>query len=308
MPRPRKYNNDAEKQKAYRDRAKRNELALLYDIGERVRRPVLRYPGSKFKIGGWIVDQFSAHQIYVEPFSGGAAVFFRKTPSSVEVLNDLNGDVINFFSVLRSRAEELIRSIQLTPYSRQEYKNSFEPSDEPIEKARRFYVRLWQGFGGSLFEDTSWRYQTNSKRGTSFVDVDWNETDHLWQAAKRLKMAQIENDDAFRVIQRFDTDGTLFYVDPPYLPATRSPRRAEAMYSHELDESAHIELAKVLTAVQGMVVLSGYPSDLYHDLYSGWRYLERSATTNGNSTRIEGLWLSPKLVDAHYPLFKSAGL
>ena len=105
--------------------------------------PPVRYLGSKWQLADWIIAQMPPHNIYVEPFCGGACVFFRKAPSALEVLNDLNHDVINFFDVLRTQLEEFMRQIEFTPWSREEYERSFEPAGDSMERARRFYVRSW---------------------------------------------------------------------------------------------------------------------------------------------------------------------
>ena len=117
-------------------------------VHHRVTRPPIRYHGGKFRIASWVISHFPAHECYVEPFGGGAGVLLQKTPAPFEVLNDLDGEVVNFFRVLRERPGELVRVIQLTPWSREEQRLSFEPASDPLERARRFYVRSWQTHGG----------------------------------------------------------------------------------------------------------------------------------------------------------------
>lgn len=310
MPRTKQYSTNAERQKAYRQRkarAKRNENALqITAFSERFRRPILKYPGGKFRLASWILDQFPAHTSYVEPFCGAASVFFRKPPSYIEVLNDLDSDVINFFDVLRSQPDQLVRAIALTPFSREEYWRSFtSPDPDPVEKARLFFVRSWQSFGAISKTDRSgWRYDYYDRGdGRKALTEEWSDIDRLQVAATRLKMALLEHDTAINTINRYDTPETLFYVDPPYLPDTRSLRRRSTTYNHEMTRDDHRELANVLTNVQGMVILSGYPSQVYDELYPGWKALTRTATTNGNSTATEGLWLSPNLLEKHCQLF-----
>lgn len=308
MPRTKKYLSSAQKQKAYRERKKRekrNEEALLYtEFDTSIKRPVLRYPGGKFKISSWIIDLFPEHECYCEPFCGGASVFFRKYPSKFEIINDLNSDIVNFFDLLRSKPDELIRAIELTPYSREIHNRAYHAKrteTDPIQRAVNLYVSLWQSFGTGVGKTNSgWRYQHTDNRGTTIVDNDWNNTERLYLAAKRLKMAMIEHDDAFNIIDRFDTPDTLFYVDPPYLPITRSSKWSKSMYSHELSIKQHIHLAEVLNHIDGMAILSGYESDLYKELYlsAGWQIEKKSATTNGNNTAIECLYLSPRVVAA----------
>ncbi len=260
-----------------------------------VRRPALRYHGSKFRIAPWIIEHFPQHTCYVEPFAGGANVILRKQPSQIEVYNDLDGDVVNFFRVLREQTSALLRAIELTPYSREELILAFERTDDPLERARRCYIRSWQSWGGNSSQyHTGWRYQHSNNRGKSVVD-DWN-ADGWWAAAARLKQVQIECDDAVAVIERYDQASTLFYVDPPYVHKTRSERGAQSRraYKHEMTDEQHRALAEVLHKVKGMVVLSGYDSELYRELYSGWDVRCMTVRTqNPGKKAVECLWLSP---------------
>jgi len=254
--------------------------------------PPLRWTGGKWKIADWITSYMPPHDLYCEPYCGSAAVFFRKWPSRIEVLNDRSGDLVNFFTMLRERPDELIAAIELTPYARDEYTLSYEPATDPLERARRFYVQTRQAFGGFAGSKTGWRTQRNRHRGTSITE-EWRRLDGLWMAVERLKDAQIENDDALAVIERYDNPRALFYVDPPYVLSSRSQGRKRKRYEHEMSDDDHRALADCLHQVKGAVLLSGYPSPLYDELYPGWLQVKKSATTNGNSSAIESLWLNP---------------
>lgn len=264
--------------------------------------PPLRYLGSKWKLADWIIAQMPPHVTYVEPFAGSATVFFRKSPSAIEVLNDLNGDVVNFFDILRSQTDELVRAIDLTPVSRREYLRSFEACTDPLERARRFYIRSWQGFrGGGTHDPAGWRFRVDDVERSA--TREWSRLDGLILGAHRLKDAQLECDTALAVIERCDTPQTLFYVDPPYVIKARS--RKDKRYVHEMTDSEHRQLAEVLHHVQGMVLLSGYKSELYLELYADWHFSTKSATTNGNSVALEYLWCSPNATDlSQLPLFE----
>lgn len=252
--------------------------------------PPLRYFGSKWQLADWIVERMPPHITYVEPLCGGASVFFRKEPSPIEVLNDLNGDLVNFFAVLRSQTDELVRLIDQTPFSRLEYQRSFEPCEDALEQARRFYVRCWQSFrGGGASEPTSWSYRVDETNRSS--SKSWSRLDGLLKGARRLKNAQLEYDDAMQVIERFDTPKTLFYLDPPYVMATRN--RKGNLYVHDMTDADHRRLAEVVHRIQGMALVSGYKSDLYDELYGDWEVATKTNTTNGNSTSVEYLWISP---------------
>ncbi len=251
----------------------------------------VRYFGGKWRIADWILSYIPPHMTYCEPFCGGAAVFFRKPPSRIEVLNDRNGDIVNFFDVLRDRTEEMIRLLELTPYSRAELLRAQEPTEDPLERARRFYIRMNQAYGPGTRTKPGWRYQTQDTSWGRVIDR-WNHsTSHLDAAARRLRAAYIECDDALKVIARFDGPETVFYVDPPYVHAVRTGRND---YAFEMTESQHRDLAAALHEIAGGALLSGYPSDLYDMLYQGWHRVETESRVNkAKSTRTEVLWISP---------------
>lgn len=259
-----------------------------------VTRPALRYPGGKWRLAPWIIGHFPAHECYVEPFAGAASVLLRKDPAPYEVLNDRDGQVVNFFRVLRERPDEFIRRVELTPWSRREFELAAEPCDDPLERARRFFVRCWQSYsgGGVSHWSTGWAYQQRRSSNKPKV-LTWLDQSHLCAVADRLRRVQIEADDALAVIRRFDTPDTLFYVDPPYVQSTRS-KWAGKMYVYEMDDVDHRELARVLHAVEGMVVVSGYPSALYSELYAGWRVETTRSRTNFTNLADEYLWLLPR--------------
>jgi DNA adenine methylase len=260
-----------------------------------VTRPVLRWHGGKFRIAPWIIKHFPEHLCYVEPYGGAASVLLRKPASKIEVLNDADQRLIGFFHTLRERHDELVRAIRLTPYARVEFENAFEVADDPVEDARRVFVLCWQGRSRGLGEwRTGWRYEVNGRRNARAVD-DFR-PDHLAAVVQRLKSVQIECGDAAAVIDRYDSPHTLFYIDPPYVWETRSKRTSKigARYAVEMDDQAHRALAERLHGLQGMVVLSGYPSPLYAELYeaAGWVRSDRTCLTD-HGRRVESLWLNP---------------
>jgi DNA adenine methylase len=311
-----KQSYDAQKQANYRqrqNRAKRNGLALHFNSDTpTLSGPPVRYFGGKWKIGDWIIEKFPPHCTYVEPFCGAANILFKKHPSRMEIINDLNSNIITFFDMLRSRPDDLLRAIDLTPYSREEHKRAHEEvplqhKDRELEVARRFYIRSRQSFGSGEGEySTGWRYQKTDTRGGASVTAEWNRFDHLRAAAQRLKAVQIECDNALKCIERFDTPETLFYVDPPYLFETRYSN--EERYAHEMTNQDHRQLAALLRNVEGMVLISGYKSALYDELYGDWRCISKSTTTNGNNEAEEYLWISPRADDVNrLPLFAYQG-
>ncbi len=251
-----------------------------------VTRPALRYFGGKYRLAPWIIENFPEHLCYVEPFGGGMGVMLRKQPSYHDVYNDLDGEVVNFFRVLRERPEELIRAIALTPFSREEQRAAFEVVGNELERARRLYVRSWQSHGGGRGQwQQGWRYEVTNHRNRHVIS-DWNRVDSLWEIVARLKEIQFECDDAIRVIERFDGPETLFYLDPPYLAETRSIRWRSKAYVHEIDDDYHRRLAELLSKMQGMAVISGYAAGLYDELYAGWVRKEKVVTTDFQSKTV----------------------
>ncbi len=305
MARNRQYSSDAERQKAYRERTKRNEKAL--QIGSQlteIKRPALRYHGGKWRVGNWVIEHFPMHDCYVEAFGGGASVLLQKLPAVHEVYNDLSCTVVNFFRVLREYPEKLINAIELTPYSRREHQLAWQHSEDPIESARRFYVRSWQSFGTATSKtanDTGWRTQKSTSRASAIKS--FNDTAHLWDIAARFKIVQIEQDEASKIIVRYDTPSTLFYFDPPYLYSTRGDKAGRA-YHHEMTDAQHIALAEQIKSVKGMVIISGYESPLYDDLYRGWDVVKKETRDINSNVQTEVLWLSPGVYDkVKLPLF-----
>jgi len=219
-----------------------------------ITRPALRWFGGKFRIADWIIANLPHHETYVEPFGGAASVLLRKVPSAVEVYNDLDGEVVHFFRILRECPEELVRAINLTPFSRSEHALANKPAEDPIERARRFYVLCWQSFASGRRPAgyvQGWR--TTKVADTSMVQV-WRMTDHLYAVADRLLNVLIESNDAAKVMRQYDQPRTLFYVDPPYLSDLRAHGRDE--YQVELkDEAGHRALAETLKTLRGKVVL-----------------------------------------------------
>jgi DNA adenine methylase len=257
-----------------------------------ISNPVLKYYGSKFRLAKWIIGHFPAHRHYVEPFGGAANVLLVKEPSRLETYNDLNDHLVNFFRVLRERPDELIQQINLTPYARKEFEFciSDAPCDEPIEKARRLYFRLWMSYQSSMVQSKgNWRRHVNGRRS---VTKDINPT-NLFQAAMLLKNVQIEHRNAFQLIREMDSSDTLFYLDPPNIASTRVMKKA---YSHELTNEKHREFAELLYGLKGFVIVSGYPSEIYKEWFEdkGWKRVDKEALIMSGGHRTECLWLSPK--------------
>lgn len=255
-------------------------------------KPILKYPGAKWRLAPWIVSHFPEHHAYVEPFCGSAAIFFSKTPAKNEVLNDLYGSIVNLFRVLRDNPDELIRRVDLTPWSRAEYEMSEEQMSDTgdnIEDARRFLVRCWQAHGTRFSHRSGWRNigPSNEAKTTTL----WRQLpQRLSDVVDRLKDAEIECRPAIEVIARYNTPDCLIYADPPYVLSTRT----ETYYTHEMSDAEHMQLLEVLDAHRGYVVLSGYAHPLYDERLAHWYRVTLSAQAEHGNRRTEVLWLNQK--------------
>jgi len=278
-------------------------------MAQEVTRPVLRWHGGKYVLAPWIISHFPRHRVYVEPFGGAGSVLLRKERSQAEVWNDLDGDLVNLFRVLRGPvAARLIQELQLTPFARDEFRLAYEASDDPVERARRMVVRSFMGFGSNATHRKS-GFRANGIRAGTLPQHDWvNYPEALKAVIERLRGVVVENKPALDVMAQQDAEHTLFYVDPPYVMDTRSDGGAD--YAHEMNDSDHGELLEALQALKGMVVLSGYPCALYDDALSRWRRIERETFADGAAKRTEVLWINPAAAAAldaeHMPLFQAA--
>ncbi len=253
---------------------------------------ILNYPGSKWSMASWIIDHMPDHEVYLEPFFGSGAVFFNKQPVKIETINDLDSRIVNLFKVIRDQPEELARLVSFTPLSREEYKGSYEQHPDPLEDARRFLVRCWMAIGAKTSDITGWRSSispnspNNARQWSAVPETIMGITD-------RLKGAQIENQDALDLIQRYNRSNVLIYADPPYVRSTRTNRH----YAHEMDEQGHAALIEVLLDHQGPVILSGYENDLYERYLSSWHLEEMIVSAEAGARKKETLWINKIAAD-----------
>ena len=269
-------------------------------MGSPVRRPVLRWHGGKYLLAPWIVSHFGRHRVYTEPFGGAASVLLRKPRCYAEIYNDLDGDVVNLFRVLRSEhAPELIRRLELTPFARVEFEDSYEMSEDPIEEARRLIVRSFMGFGSDGFNRaTRTGFRANSNRSGTTPAHDWvNYPPALRAIVERLQGVIIENRPAMEVCRQHDADDCLHYLDPPYMPETRSGKSRKTgeryhAYAHEMTTEDHVAFLADVVTLNGAVVISGYATALYDEALHGWRRVTRAALADGALKRVEVLWLN----------------
>lgn len=255
-------------------------------------KPPFPYYGSKQTLATHIASVLPAHQHYIEPYGGSLAVLLAKWPSRQETVNDLSRDLMIFWRVLRDRSADLARRCALTPHSRAEHDAAFTPVEDgdELEIARRTWIRLTQGRSNALYCRTGWRYQVR-ENGLSLPGYLDAYRDRLIPAAERLAGVSLECLPALDIIARYGSDPTVaFYVDPPYVPGTRN----SSHYLHEMKtEAEHRELAAALNSTAAAVILSGYSSPLYDELYQGWHRREiRMVNTQAGvaSSRTEVLW------------------
>jgi len=271
----------------------------------------LKWYGGKTLFVSKLLRLVPEHLSYVEVFAGSAALFFAKPISSLEVINDLDSCLVNFFRVLRDpvKCGRFQRLVSLTPFSREECldcRDSYKDCDDDVERARRFFVAVRQAYAATLGAGFSYT-KTGRKggRAASSLNGYLGAIDRLPEIVERLREAQIENKDFRKLILTYDGPDTFFYLDPPYVHSTRKC----PAYVHEMTNQDHQELVELLLGIKGKALLSGYKNGIYVPLEdAGWeRYdfavtcsapLRRKengsdgeASSSDNHKRVESLWL-----------------
>ncbi|MDZ3795926.1 DNA adenine methylase [Klebsiella sp. SG01] len=267
------------------------------NIDVKIKHPAIRYHGGKFRLAPWIIEQMPEHVCYVEPFGGAAGVLLQKPRSYSEVYNDLDGEVVNLFRVLRNPEsnQRLQDACRLTPYSRDEFCHAHEPATDSVERARRMVVRACMGFGSAAGIGGNSGFRGDSKRKYATAAHLWERyPENLAALCQRLQGVIIENKDALQVMRAHDAQTTLHYIDPPYVPETRV--QGNRYYAHEMTVEGHEQLLAVARTMTGMVMISGYDTEVYNDMLSGWAKTEKTSRISagrGTKVRIECLWLNP---------------
>lgn len=257
--------------------------------------------GGKYSHLDWLLPLLPESQHYCEPFGGSAAVLINREPAPVETYNDLDGEVVNFFRVLRDQKEALIEAIGLTPFSREEFETAIqEPTEDlsDVERARRFFVRARQVRTGLAQTASAGRWAhcvLTSRAGMAGAVSRWlGSVEGLAEVAQRLLRVQIEHAPAVEIIERYDSEDTLFYCDPPYPHESRGDIKA---YAYEMTDADHRQLATMLHRVKGKVAVSSYRSSLMDELYQDWICIEGPPKTihSVKQTRTEVLWVNYRL-------------
>jgi DNA adenine methylase len=253
---------------------------------------ILHYPGSKWNIADWIIEHMPEHETYIEPFFGSGAVLFSKPRSSLETINDLDGEIVNLFRIIREKPNELAEAIRLTPHSREEYYLSYESTEDELERARRLVVRLWQGRGGKTSHRTGWRSMI--EMNGPLPGKEWLRfPEKIASVAERLKGVQIENQPALQLLERYNRENVLIYADPPYILSTRTT----SSYKHEMTEDEHVELLEALKNHSGPCLLSGYAHPIYDEQLKHWHRETKRVTAEAGANREEVLWINPSAAE-----------
>ncbi len=269
------------------------------------------YLGGKGNLLSWILDKIPYSDIYLEPFSGAASVLLNREQSTIEVLNDLNDDIINFFRVLQnsSKFELLKHRLTYTPYSRKEHihaRNSLRTQSfaDEIDQAWAFFVCQNQGFGGKLANDSSaWGYSLNAE--TTPMPLRFaNKIANLKTLVARLKKVHLESLDAIEVIKKYDSDKTVIYCDPPYLKENRTKT---GKYRYEMSQADHKNLLELLLTCKSAIVISSYNNSLYDSMLAKWYKLQKQTFCHLEGTtrqkkatrgeRIEAIWYNAKAAE-----------
>jgi DNA adenine methylase len=277
-----------------RGRGRRSE-----DVSTTVSQTPFQWYGGKYEIADWLASLLPRATTFVMSFGGAGSPLWHVEPYPVEVYNDIDGDLVNFFRVCRDDGQQLADSLEMTPYAREEYKACLDLTvSEPVERARRFAAVARMSHGGAW--GRSWSHVVgHSRRGmSSSVSRFLHLPQTVLEVAARLKTVQVESMDAVELMKKYDRPDTLFYCDPPYMPETRN---GSDVYRHEYDRAAHETFLATCNACKGKVSISGYDCEMYRDALSKWRRVEREVTCRSNitnrgaaskPTRQEVVWMN----------------
>ena len=223
----------------------------MSELNKEIKMQPVTYHGSKFSQAPFIIGKIPPHKTYVEAFVGGGSVFFRKTPSDLEILNDTNRAIFLFFKVLRDKPEEFKRQVKLIPYSENEFKHAIQIYKNPkgfsdMKVAVSFYITSTQSFGGNC---SNWAFGGGKKDTPN--KTFFNRVDEIDKVVKRMRHAVICNRDALDIIKKYDSEDAFFYVDPPYPGSEQGPYKGYTLKDFK-------KLCDLLGTIRGKFLLSAY--------------------------------------------------
>lgn len=264
-----------------------------------IARPALNYFGSKFTLRKWIQSHFPAHQDYLEPYGGGANCFLNKVLAPRETYNEINPTTFNYFRQLIDRPEELIAAIAATPATPEAYQVATKKDGvDSLELARRTFVEglmSFRGAGGRWTSGCITEKYREERYPSGYITAH-----HLWPCRDRLKDVRLTSVPALDAIASA-SDGCLIYADPCYVHSVRAGKdnrhnpetsKSRAQYEFEMEDADHIELAKALCDHNGPVVVSGYPSDLYTEIFPAWQCVTKETHDISRNPKTEALWVN----------------
>lgn len=267
--------------------------------GNKSKLIAFNYFGGKFTFLDEIYAHFPVAFDHMCELMAGSAVLsinYKAERPLVRTINEINGDITNFFKVLRENPENLCEMLLLTPVSEEEYIRCWDSTEEPIEKARRFYVRVRQSFFGlgAQRKNKGWHMAKSKVNASGGETVSrWNNSiPKLYEVAEVLATNfQIINGDYKDCISRIDSPEAFFYADPPYPLQSRVSKND---YKYEFDNDLHLELSEILHGLEGKAMISSYDNELYRELYSDWTMVKLTKKLNGLRTKSqqECLWFN----------------
>lgn len=251
----------------------------------KLHRSPIRWMGGKALLAKQLIELFVPHHCYVEAFGGGGALFFNKEKSKVEVYNDVNSDLVNFFRILRYHPEPLIQELELVPNSREEFEAYLQhPGFTDIQKAARWFFLNANSFGGR-----NEYFAASKKSGGGASSSNGNPMSSLRETAQRFDKVAVENLDFSECLRRYDSPETLFFLDPPYIRG--------ATYKDRMALDQHRLLAEILPSLKGHWLLTYDDVPEVREWYAGCEFVGVSTAKGiGNTLGREKTPRLPQLI------------
>lgn len=255
-------------------------------------RPLVKYHGGKYHQCEFIVKHFVDHEIYLEPFGGAASVLLNKQKSNIEIYNDLDNKIFNLINTVKNDCVNFISAIKKVKYNKESYiqQRTIYRSPEfdnlpDFDRAVITYIVRRMSRGG-LAGTFSWSKRVAADGTGAEEKAYWTMLDQIPIISQRLSNVLCFNKYAISIIQEYDSEKTLIYLDPPYPKQTRVFQNA---YLKEMTDDQHIELATAVKTAKSKIIISSYPSPLYEQLFSGWRTESHLIPNHSSHERVKDL-------------------